>query len=122
MSDLVKIARARVTDIQSTHWEGCERDHRECLIQRMADEIERLTAENRHLRQTVTGSVSAALHDAALAELRGENERLREQLSTAMMDGHDLAKHEYRDEIERLTKAAMKLSKKQKHCKEKREI
>ena len=44
MSDLVKIARARVTDIQSTHWEGCERDHRECLIQRMADEIERLRA------------------------------------------------------------------------------
>lgn len=44
MSDLVKIARARVTDIQQTHWEGCERDHRECLIQRMADEIERLRA------------------------------------------------------------------------------
>jgi hypothetical protein len=42
MSDLVKIARARVTDFQQTHWEGCERDHRECLIQRMADEIDRL--------------------------------------------------------------------------------
>lgn len=49
MSDLVKIARARVTDFQQTHWEGCERDHRECLIQRMADEIERLRAENHNL-------------------------------------------------------------------------
>lgn len=46
MTDLVKIARERVaaTD-QRTHWVGCERDHRECLIQRMADEIERLRAE-----------------------------------------------------------------------------
>lgn len=51
MSDLVKIARARVTDIQQTHWEGCERDHRECLIQRMADEIERLRAAVTTLKQ-----------------------------------------------------------------------
>jgi len=50
MRDLVKIARARVTDIQQTHWEGCERDHRECLIQRMADEIERLRAERDALK------------------------------------------------------------------------
>lgn len=42
MTDLVKIARARIDGTQSTHWVGCERDHRECLIQRMADEIERL--------------------------------------------------------------------------------
>ena len=44
MSDLVQIARSRIDDTQRTHWEGCERDHRECLIQRMADEIERLRA------------------------------------------------------------------------------
>ena len=42
--DLVQIARSRIDDTQRTHWEGCERDHRECLIQRMADEIERLRA------------------------------------------------------------------------------
>ena len=44
MSDLIKIARERLDGTQSSHWEGCERDHRECLIQRMADEIERLRA------------------------------------------------------------------------------
>lgn len=47
MSDLVKLARSRIDDTQRTHWEGCERDHRECLIQRMADEIERLIALRR---------------------------------------------------------------------------
>ena len=45
MSDLVVIARQRVSDRLTSHWVGCERDHFECLIQRMADEIERLTAE-----------------------------------------------------------------------------
>lgn len=44
MSDLVKIARQRISPVVSTHWEGCERDHIDCLIQRMADEIERLRA------------------------------------------------------------------------------
>lgn len=44
MTDLVKIARSRIDGSQRTHWEGCERDHTECLIQRMADEIERLRA------------------------------------------------------------------------------
>lgn len=47
MSDLVQIARQRIDGAQRTHWEGCERDHRECLIQRMADEIERLRAQTR---------------------------------------------------------------------------
>lgn len=47
MSDLVQIARSRIDGAQRTHWEGCERDHRECLIQRMADEIERLIALRR---------------------------------------------------------------------------
>lgn len=43
MTDLVVLARRRVSDSTArTHWEGCERDHTECLIQRMADEIERL--------------------------------------------------------------------------------
>ena len=44
MSDLIKIARERLDGTQSSHREGCERSHPECLIQRMADEIERLRA------------------------------------------------------------------------------
>lgn len=44
MSDLVKIARTYVP-FQTTHFDGCEREHIECLVQRMADEIERLRAE-----------------------------------------------------------------------------
>ncbi len=54
MSDLVKIARQRIDDTQRTHWEGCERDHRECLIQRMADEIDRLRAAQGTLREAWT--------------------------------------------------------------------
>ena len=50
MSDLVKIARERIDGTQATHWVGCERDHRECLIQRMADEIERLRADAERYR------------------------------------------------------------------------
>lgn len=85
LSDLVKIARARATDIQQTHWEGCERDHRECLIQRMADEIERLTAENAALsgevqrrRQYVEG------YDERYTKLEAEIDRLRAALVAAM--------------------------------------
>lgn len=44
MSDLVQIARSRIDNTQRTHWNGCVRSHRECLIQRMADEIELLRA------------------------------------------------------------------------------
>lgn len=53
MSDLVKLARQRIGSTQRTHWEGCERDHRECLIQRMADEIERLIALRRDDANTI---------------------------------------------------------------------
>ncbi len=43
MTDLVVLARRRVSGSPAqSHWEGCECDHTECLIQRMADEIERL--------------------------------------------------------------------------------
>lgn len=75
MSDLIKRLREHAAihasigyDDEQAQW---ERD-----LRTVADEIERLTAENQHLRQTATCSVSAALHEAALAELRGENERL----------------------------------------------
>ena len=45
----------------------------------------------------------AACSPENIAALLAEIDRLREQLSTALMDGHDMAKNEYRDEIERLT-------------------
>jgi phosphoenolpyruvate-protein kinase (PTS system EI component) len=44
MSDLVQLAQRHSGAIHRTHWDGCERDHPECLIQRMADELERLRA------------------------------------------------------------------------------
>ncbi len=50
MADLVRLARQRIDDSPRTHWQGCERDHRECLIQRMADEIEAQRAEIERLR------------------------------------------------------------------------
>lgn len=98
-----------LTEAQFVRWQGRE--------------IDRLTAENRHLRQTATGSVSAALHDAALAELRGEIERLRqwetcgqewlgktdwvqERVNAGSWPISALGKHRadvMRDEIERLT-------------------
>lgn len=55
MTDLVALARSRVDSTQGTHWDGCERDHRECLVQRMADEIERLRALLREARNKVSG-------------------------------------------------------------------
>ena len=58
MSDLVQIARQRIDDTHRTHWEGCERDHRECLIQRMADEIER-PADRWRLRRLVGTRIRA---------------------------------------------------------------
>jgi plasmid stability protein len=45
MNRLVKLARERVNEELRTHWEGCEAEHRECLIQRLADEVERLNEE-----------------------------------------------------------------------------
>jgi hypothetical protein len=43
MLDLVKIARSRTQHLKlGTHWDGCEEHHFECLIQKMASEIERL--------------------------------------------------------------------------------
>jgi len=40
MHRLVKLARARRSDPR-THWEGCEEAHYTCLIQKLADEVER---------------------------------------------------------------------------------
>lgn len=80
MSDLVKIARERIDDTRVTHWVGCERDHRECLIQRMADEIERLRAErdeHAHWRRDLADK----LHDRETDIIE-----LRRQLAEAELD------------------------------------
>jgi len=47
------------------------------IIADAAEEIERLRAENIHLRRAGMDRPSAELHEAAMAELRAENERLR---------------------------------------------
>ena len=41
MSDIVTLAR-RHKHVAPTHYEGCEVDHIGCLVNRLADEIERL--------------------------------------------------------------------------------
>ena len=80
MSDLVTIARQRIDDTQRTHWEGCERDHRECLIRRMADEIERLrnelrkSHEHQHEAEALAGHYLVQRDDARDA-LAAERER-----------------------------------------------
>ena len=46
-------------------------------VEPLVAEIERLRAENNHLRRVGMDRVSAELHEAALEELRAEIERLR---------------------------------------------
>ena len=53
--DIVELARSREQDPGKTHWEGCESAHYECLIQCMADEIERLRAEVLDMREDIAG-------------------------------------------------------------------
>lgn len=48
MSDIVTLAR-RHKHVAPTHYEGCEVDHIGCLVNRLADEIEGLRAENERL-------------------------------------------------------------------------
>jgi hypothetical protein len=41
--DIVKAAREMVSSSRkSTHYDGCWRDHKDCMIARLADEVERL--------------------------------------------------------------------------------
>jgi hypothetical protein len=59
---------------------------------RMAQEIARFRAENIHLRRAGMDRPSAELHEAALAELRADNERLRarvEKLERALHAAKD---------------------------------
>ena len=48
MSDIVELAR-RHRHIGATHYEGCEADHIGCLVEKLADEVERLRADNERL-------------------------------------------------------------------------
>jgi hypothetical protein len=41
MSDLIAIARKHRSLNLRTHYEGCEADHIECLVVKLADEVER---------------------------------------------------------------------------------
>jgi len=49
-------------------------------ISKLNAEIEQLRAENSHLRRVGMDRPSAELHEAAMAELRAENERLRSEV------------------------------------------
>ena len=82
MTDLVLIARRRTQVDSRTHYPGCEREHTECLIQRMADEIERrdewrewATAEIERLHADNQAAVVA--YAAEINEAKAEIERLR---------------------------------------------
>ena len=50
-------------------------------ITKLNAEIEQLRAENSHLRRVGVDRPSAELQEAALAELRAENERLRARVA-----------------------------------------
>lgn len=91
MTDLVFIARRRTQVDSRTHYPGCERDHTECLIQRMADEIERraewrewATAEIERLHADNQAAVQA--YAAEITEAKAEIERLCEELAAAQKD------------------------------------
>ncbi len=87
MTDLVLIARRRTQVDSRTHYPGCEREHTECLIQRMADEIERrdewrewATAEIEKFSADNQAAVQA--YAAEINEAKAEIERLREDNET----------------------------------------
>lgn len=81
MSDIV--ARLRL------YAEASDFDMEESDMKEAAAEIERLRAENDHLRRVGMGRPSAELHEAALEELRDEIARLRarvEELEKALTE------------------------------------
>ncbi len=106
MTDLVFIARRRTRVDNRTHYPGCERDHTECLIQRMADEIERrdewrewATAEIERLHADNQAAVIA--YAAEITEAKAEIERLRAALEKAH-DVWEAEAAEMRNDIDRL--------------------
>ena len=57
MSDIVTLAR-RHKHVAPTHYEGCEVDHIGCLVNRLADEIVKLRAENERLSEALREALS----------------------------------------------------------------
>jgi hypothetical protein len=51
MSDIIALARKHRSLNLRTHYEGCEADHIECIVVKLADEVERLQAEVKRLNQ-----------------------------------------------------------------------
>jgi hypothetical protein len=65
MSDLIAIARNQRRLNLRTHYEGCDADHIECLVVKLANEVERLRAEVERLHGAlyrIAGKVPVA-HD-----------------------------------------------------------
>lgn len=77
VNDLLRLARTRIDTSQRTHYEGCERDHRECLIQRLADEVERLRGAQNAQRKPLTSAQIRAI------ECEVASSRLHEYVSDA---------------------------------------
>ena len=78
MIDIVMLARGYVfDDVHRTHYEGCESEHVSCLMRKLADEIERLHADNQ---------AAVAAYAAEITEAKAESERLREELAAAQKD------------------------------------
>jgi hypothetical protein len=63
VTDLVRLARDWPVDDMRTHYDGCESAHGECLLMRLADEVERLRAERARMRariETLRGMLKSA--------------------------------------------------------------
>jgi len=67
MSDLLKLARTFKQEHldYETHWDGCESQHVECLVIKLADEIEKLRNAS-----DLDGELISNMHDEA-ERLRG---------------------------------------------------
>lgn len=76
MSDLIALAR-RHKHIAPTHYEGCEADHVGCLVNKLADEVEKLLAEIKRLHQAHQAACEGGdLLREEIERLRAENEML----------------------------------------------
>jgi regulator of replication initiation timing len=86
MDDLLTIAREKIYYKHRSHYDGCERNHFECLVRRMADEIERLRAEVKHWKE----ARQMALDGGDL--LKRELDKLRAKLDDPLISLPPLSK------------------------------